>query len=60
MISFVIALTIGGLIFLCRTNCRCLTTSKSKEWVKEDKNPIYGTYYYAGGERRADKMEVTF
>ena len=63
MICFVVGLTLGGIIYMLKTNCRhcqvqCCFTCKDLE--KEDRNLDYGTYYYDDGERRADVMEVSF
>jgi len=61
MVCFVAALTIGGLIFMIKTNCHCQVqccfTCKDAEIVKEDRNLDYGTYYYDDGERRTDVVE---
>jgi len=58
MICFVVALTIGGLVYMCKTNCHCQVQC-CKDLEKEDKNLDYGTYYYDDGERRTDVMEVS-
>ena len=60
MVCFVSALTVAGLIFMCKTLCKCPTRCCCKDLEKEDINTDYGTYYYPDGERRSDVMEVTF
>ena len=61
MISFVVAITMGGLIYMCKTNCKfqwCCTCKKNLE--KRDVNLIYGDYYYTDGRSMATEMEVMF
>jgi len=63
MICFVVALTIGGLVYMIKTNCRhcqvrCCFTCKDIE--KVDTNLDYGTYYYHDSdEKRTSVMEVS-
>ena len=62
LISVPIALTLFGLIYMIRTNCK-IREKCCKCYVdleKEDQNLDYGTYYDADGERRLDVMEVAF
>ena len=59
MISFVVAITMGGLIYMCKTNCEfqcCCTCNKNLE--KTDVNLIYGDYYCTDGRSMATEMEV--
>ena len=59
MVSFVVAMTMTGLIYMCKTQCKfqcCCTCKKNLE--KRDVNLIYGEYYYADGRRMATEMEV--
>ena len=61
MFSFVLSLTIGGVVFMVYTNCRCkiqCCCSICKDLEKRDLNPDYGTYYYDDGKKRADIVEV--
>ena len=61
MISFVVAITMGGLIYMCKTNCEfqcCCTCKKNLE--KTDVNLIYGEYYYTDGRSMATEMEVIY
>ena len=60
MVCFVVALTVGGLIFMCKTLCKCPNQCCCKDLEKKDINTDYGTYYYPDGERSSDVMEVTF
>jgi len=63
MICFAIALTIGGLVYMVKTNCchcqiQCCCSCKELE--KVDQNLDYGTYYYEDtDERRTNVMEVS-
>jgi len=56
--SIPVTMTIGGLLFMCKTNCelQCCCTCKNLE--KRDVNLIYGQYYYPDGRRMATEMEV--
>ena len=63
LISVPIALTIFGVIYMCRTNCEIRKTCFKccSDLEKEDKNLEYGSYYYADDEERgANVMEVHF
>ena len=62
MVSFLVLITLGGVLFMCwkicSCSCCCLRCPKNLE--KVDVSPIYGDYYYSDGERRAGEMEVAF
>ena len=59
MISFVVAITMGGLIYMCKTNCKFQCCCKCKKNLeKTDVNLIYGDYYYTDGRSMATEMEV--
>ena len=64
MMSFVVALTLVGLIYMCRTNCdfRCFDRfALCKNLEKEDINQIYGDYSFSNdGDRIESVMEVGF
>ena len=57
MISIVALMTLGGLLYMCKTNCECQCCCKCKNLEKMDVNQIYGEYYYDDGRRRATEME---
>ena len=63
LMSILVAFTIFGLIYMCRTNCQIRKTCCPccvDQLEKTDENLDYGTYYDITGERWQNVMEVIF
>ena len=60
MVSFLVLITLGGIIFMCWKICSCSCLRCPKNLCKIDVSQICGDYYYSNGERRAGEMEVAF